>query len=131
MSDQSYPKGGAAIRRRLLGDKQFEADQSGVYSDPTMAAFIGVANELIFDKLWARPGLDMKTRALICVVSDVATGRTAILPTHMRMAMGQGWTEQELTEVMLQLIGYVGAPVVRDAMMCASAVFAQARVKTD
>jgi len=77
--------------------------------------------------LWARPGLDAKTRALICVVSDAATGRTPELALHLRMALRLGWTEDELCETLIHLMGYVGAPPIREAMLAASPVFAEFR----
>lgn len=75
-----------------------------------------LSTELIFGGIWSSPGLDTKTRIMICVISDTATGRIGVLPEHIRMAMNEGWTEDELTEALLQLVGYVGAPFVRDAM---------------
>jgi len=42
-------------------------------------------------------GLDLKTRALICVISDTCTGREPELALHLRMALRQGWSEDELT----------------------------------
>ena len=45
-----------------------------VYTDPIMEKFAEVTQESIFGSLWTRPGLDLKTRALICVISDAATG---------------------------------------------------------
>lgn len=119
---------GAAVRRRLLGDKRL-GELSTTYQDPAMKAFIDVSTDMIFGSLWSRPGLDIKTRILIVCVSDTATGRTGVLGEHIRMAMNEGWTETELTEMLLQLIGYVGAPYVRDAMMIASKIFAEAREK--
>ena len=116
-------KRGEAMRRKLRGDKDFERNQASYAKDPVMAKFIDVATEGIFGVLWTRPGLDLKTRTLVCVVSDAATGRYPELDIHLRFALKQGWTEEELTEVLLHLIGYVGAPVIRDAMMVASEVF--------
>src|SRR5439155_344949 len=80
----------------------------GVYSDPVMQKFLDVAIENVFGNLWTRPGLDDKTRALICVISDTCTGREPELALHLRMALRQGWTEAELTEVLLHLSGYIG-----------------------
>jgi 4-carboxymuconolactone decarboxylase len=77
--------------------------------------------------LWTRPGLDLKTRALLCVVSDTCMGREPELELHLRMALRQGWTEEELTEVMLHLSGYIGVPIVRESMMVASKVFKEPR----
>lgn len=120
---------GAAMRRKLLGDKRLEELEAG-YQDPAMREFIDLSTEVIFGGIWCRPGLDTKTRILICVISDTATGRIGVLPEHLRMAMNEGWSEKELTESLLQLVGYVGAPFVRDAMQVAVKVFAEARQAT-
>ena len=45
------------------------------------------------------------------------------------MALRQGWTEEELTEVLLHLSGYVGVPIIRELMMVASKVFAEFRAE--
>ncbi len=100
-----------------------------LYSDPVMKKFIDVATETVFGALWTRPGLDDKTRALICVVSDTCTGREPELGLHLRMALRQGWTEDELTEALLHLSGYVGVPIIRESMMVASKVFAEHRAE--
>ena len=76
-----------------------------------------------------RPGLDIKTRTLICVVSDVATGRYPELEIHLRFALRQGWTEKELTETMIHVSGYVGVPLVREAIFIAKKVFAEVRAE--
>ena len=70
-----------------------------------------------------RPGLDLKTRALICVISDAAQGRDPELKLHLRFARNQGWTEDELSEALLHLTGYVGAPLVREALLTAIETF--------
>ena len=121
-----YEKG-AAKRRQLMGDAAVEASAKGIYSDPVMQKFIEVATETVFGALWTRPGLDTKTRALLCVVSDTCTGREPELALHLRMALRQGWTEDELTEVLLHLSGYVGVPIIRESMLVASKVFREFR----
>jgi 4-carboxymuconolactone decarboxylase len=123
MTTSEVYKRGEAVRRKLRGDKDFERNKAEYTKDPVMKKFIDVATEGIFGVLWTRPGIDLKTRTLVCVVSDAATGRYPELDIHLRFALKQGWTEEELTEVLLHLIGYVGAPVIRDAMMVASEVF--------
>jgi 4-carboxymuconolactone decarboxylase len=120
---------GAAKRRQLMGDAAVEAAAKGIYSDPVMKKFIDVAIETVFGALWTRPGLDDKTRALICVISDTCTGREPELALHLRMALRQGWTEEELTEALLHLSGYVGVPIIRESMMAASKVFAEYRAE--
>lgn len=116
---------GSEIRRQLLGDAYVEEANHTVYGDPTMRKFIDLVTETVFGALWARPGLDLKTRTLVCVVSDVATGRHSELAIHLRMALRQGWTKEELSEVLLHLSGYVGVPLIREALLTAKQVFAE------
>jgi 4-carboxymuconolactone decarboxylase len=127
MSESQTYRKGRELRRRLLGDDYVEQADRTTYRDPVMRKFIDVATETVFGALWTRPGLDLKTRALVCVVSDAATGREPELAIHLRMALRQGWTEDELTEVLLHLSGYVGVPIVREALITASRVYAEVR----
>jgi 4-carboxymuconolactone decarboxylase len=92
-----------------------------------MQKFIDVVTETVFGALWTRPGLDDKTRALICVVSDTCTGREPELGLHLRMALRQGWTEEQLTETLLHLSGYIGVPIIRESLQVASRVFKEYR----
>ena len=130
MAESELYRKGAALRRQLLGDAAVERSTREIYSDPVMKKFIDMATETVFGTLWTRPGLDLKTRSLVCVVSDAATGREPELGLHLRMALRQGWTEEELTEVLLHLSGYVGVPIIRESMLVASKVFAEWRAET-
>ncbi|HEV2954960.1 MAG TPA: carboxymuconolactone decarboxylase family protein [Xanthobacteraceae bacterium] len=123
---ETYRKG-VEIRRQLRGDVDFAANQSAYDRDPVMKKFMDVATETVFGALWARPGLDFKTRTLICVVSDAVSGRHPELDIHLRFALKQGWSEDELTEVLLHLSGYVGVPLIREAMLVASKTFADVK----
>ena len=127
MADSSRREQGRAMRRKLMGDAYAARLDSSVYTDPIMEKFAEVTQETIFGTLWTRPGLDLKTRAMICVVSDTAQGRTPELKLHLRFARNQGWTEDELAEALLHMTGYVGAPLVREAMLTASEVFKEMR----
>jgi 4-carboxymuconolactone decarboxylase len=127
MADSTRREQGRAMRRKLMGEAYAARLDSSVYSDPIMEKFAEVTQETIFGTLWTRPGLDLKTRSMICVISDAATGRDPELKLHLRFARNQGWTEDELAEALLHLAGYVGAPLVREAMLTACAVFAEMR----
>jgi 4-carboxymuconolactone decarboxylase len=124
MPESDAYRKGREIRRRLLGDDYAENADRTTYADPTLKAFIDLATESVFGMLWSRPGLDLKTRTLVCVVSDAATGRAPELAIHVRMALRQGWTPTELREAILHLGGYVGVPLVREALMVAAPLFA-------
>lgn len=117
-----YEKG-IKIRREMYGDEALERANREVYNNPIMQKFADLATETVFGGVWGREGLDYKTRALICVVSDVATGRENELALHLNFAKRQGWTEDELVEAILHLSGYVGVPLVRGALMVAAEVF--------
>lgn len=127
---ETYRKG-QELRRQLMGEAFVERSNQTVYNDPIMGKFVDLATETVFGALWSRPGLDLKTRTLICVVSDAATARAPELAIHLRMARRQGWTEDELVEVLLHLSGYVGVPLVREALLVARDVFAELRAEGD
>jgi 4-carboxymuconolactone decarboxylase len=120
---------GSEVRRQLLGDAYVERTNRTTYGDPVMRQFIDLVTETVFGALWTRPGLDLKTRALVCVVSDAATGREPELAIHLRMALRQGWTEEELTEALLHMSGYVGVPLIREALLTATKVFAEVKAE--
>jgi 4-carboxymuconolactone decarboxylase len=130
MPESELFKKGEAIRRQLRGNAEYERNKREYDADPVTKKFIDLATETVFGALWARPGLDLKTRTLVCVVSDAATGRHPELDIHLRFALKQGWTADELTEVLLHLSGYVGVPLIREAMLVAKEVFADVRARS-
>lgn len=127
MAESDLYRKGIALRSELMGEAFTASMNSTTYSDPIMQKFRDLAAETVFGALWTRPGLDLKTRALVCVVSDVATGRDPELALHLRMALRQGWTEDELVEVLIHMSGYVGLPLVRESLLTASRVFREVR----
>jgi len=129
MTDSEWLEKGVAMRRELYGEAAVERSNAANYNDPIMGKFIDYAQEAVFGGLWARPGLDLKTRTLICIISDTTMGREDELAIHLRFALRQGWTEDELTEAMLHLAGYIGLPLVRGALLKAREVFAEIRAE--
>lgn len=126
MNEQDLRVKGEALRRQLVGDERFEHSGKTTYADPVMKEFIDLATVSIFGAIWSRPGLDLKTRTLVCCISDAATGRFEELDIHLQMALRMGWQRIELQEALLQLMGYVGAPLTRDVMKTLAAVFKRA-----
>jgi 4-carboxymuconolactone decarboxylase len=122
---------GTKVRRQLLGEGAVQAMSQEVYNDPIMEKFGDYAREAVFGMLWTRPGLDMKTRALICIVSDTAIHAWPELAVHMRMARRMGWSEDELIEALMHMNGYVGLPTVREAMIVARDLFDKMRAEPD
>ncbi len=62
-------------------------------------------------------------------MSDAATGRDPELDIDLRFVFKEWWTEDELVEVLLHLSGYVGVPLMREAMPVASRVFADVKAQ--
>jgi len=106
-------KKGEAVRRALRGDESYEKNMKEYAADPHTQKFIDLATETVFGALWARPTLDYKLRSLICVITDTTMGRHDELDIHLRFALKQGWTEDELIEVLLHMSGYIGVPLIR------------------
>ena len=127
MSGSSRAEQGRAMRRRLMGEAYADRIDKAVYDDPIMRKFGEISVENVFGGLWTRPGLDVKTRTLVCVVSDTVMGREAELAIHLRMARREGWSEEELVEALLHLSGYCGLPLVREALLVAKRVFGEMR----
>ena len=123
MAESENYKKGTEIRSKLMGAAYADKMNETVYDDPMMQKFGNYAREAVFGMLWTRPGLDMKTRALICVISDTSQARWPELAIHLRMARNQGWTEDELSEALMHLCGYIGLPSVREGLIVAKEVF--------
>jgi 4-carboxymuconolactone decarboxylase len=68
MAKSALWKKGDAVRTRLMGQSTVKNMNKGVYDDPIMEKFGDYAREAVFGMLWSRAGLDLKTRALICVI---------------------------------------------------------------
>ena len=129
MTKSAMHKKGSALRQELMGQSMAEKMATTVYNDPLMEGFADWTREAVFGLLWTRPGLDLKTRALITVITDTATAAWPELRIHLRMARNQGWTEAELGEALLHTAGYIGAPTVREALLVAREVFEEMRTE--
>src|SRR5258708_38118326 len=119
MGESENYKKGTEIRRKLMGEKYADRMAKTVYDDPMMQKFGDYAREAVFGMLWSRPGLDMKTRALICGISDTSQARWPELAIHLRMARNQAWTEDEVSAALMHLCGDIRRPAVREALRTA------------
>ena len=127
---ETYEKG-AAARLDVMGPAMAEKMAKTVYTGPVMETFADYATEAVFGMLWTRPGLDHKTRAMITLSSDVCNQCWPELEIHLRFALNLGWTEEELTEALLHLGGYIGVPTVREAMLIADRVFREVEAEAE
>lgn len=131
MSKSEIYEKGAATRLEVMGPAMAERMAETVYTGPVMETFAEYATEAVFGMLWTRPGLDRKTRAMITVTTDVCSHCWPELEIHLRFALNLGWTEEELTEALLHLGGYIGVPAVREAMLIADRIFSEVRAEAE
>jgi 4-carboxymuconolactone decarboxylase len=129
MANEELRARGRAMRRALVGDAYADKLDREVYTDPHMEKFGELTQEVLFAQLWTRPGLDLKVRSLITMISDVSTGADGALGLHLRFCRNHGWSEDEIVECMIHLTGYIGAPLVRKALIVARQVFAEMRAE--
>jgi 4-carboxymuconolactone decarboxylase len=85
-----------------------------------------VTDEVLFGDIWERPGLSKRDRSLITVATLIATYRTNELPFHMKTALANGVTRDEIVEMITHLAFYAGWPPANTAVAIADKVFAEA-----
>jgi 4-carboxymuconolactone decarboxylase len=80
-------------------------------------------------EIWARPGLPRKTRSLLTIVMLVALNRPDEFRMHLRAALTNGVTKDEIKEALLQAAIYCGVPAANSAFHAAQEVFAETEAK--
>ena len=120
--DSAYDHG-LRIRREVLGDEYVDA-AVGRTMDFT-ADFQDFITRYAWGEIWARPGLDRKTRSCITLTALVALGHLDELELHLRAAIRNGLTEQEIGEVFLQSAVYCGVPAANSAFAVARRVLSE------
>jgi 4-carboxymuconolactone decarboxylase len=99
---------GLEIRREVLGKEYVDASLASA-NDFNMA-FQRITTEWCWGYCWGRPGLDRKTRSLINLAMLTALNRPAEIKLHVRGAINNGCTVEEIKEVLLQATIYCGIP---------------------
>jgi 4-carboxymuconolactone decarboxylase len=111
MSDRSEE--GMRIRREVLGDDH--VDRAIERTTPDTEAFQDLITRYAWGEIWARPGLDRRTRSAITLMALVALGREHELAMHIRGGLRNGLTRDEIGEVLLQSAIYCGVPAANRA----------------
>jgi 4-carboxymuconolactone decarboxylase len=107
MSDPALEQG-MAVRRQVLGDEH--VDRANASKTPFTEDFQEFITRYAWGGIWTRPGLDRRTRSCITVAMLVALGRHEELAMHVRAALRNGVTRDELREILLQTAVYAGVP---------------------
>jgi 4-carboxymuconolactone decarboxylase len=111
---------GMRVRREVLGDEHVDRAIEGA-TDFT-ADFQDLITRYAWGEIWARPGLDRRTRSCITLTALVALGRDDELAMHVRAALRNGLTPDEIKEVLLQTAVYCGVPAANSAFAVAQRV---------
>lgn len=120
MTDEERRERGMKIRREVLGDEYVDRAQAG--STPFTKEFQDLITRYAWGEIWARPGLDRRTRSCITVAMTVALNRPDELAIHLRAALRNGVTVDELREVLLQTAVYCGLPAAHTAFNVAEQI---------
>ena len=103
---------GNRVRREVLGDEY--VDRQSAPSE-FRRPFQEYLTRSAWGSVWTREGLDRKTRSCVTLAVLTALGRTEEIPLHIRGALRNGLTEQEISEVLLHTAVYAGVPAARTA----------------
>ena len=86
-------------------------------------ALAGYTADVLFGEVWERPGLSKRDRSLITVANLIALYRTEQLPGHIRRALDNGVTKEEIGEIITHVAFYAGWPTAASAAQIAQKVF--------
>ena len=111
---------GLATRREVLGDEHVERALSS--ATEFTAAAQELVTEMCWGDVWTRPGLDRRTRSLLNLAMLTALHRMHEFRVHVRGAINNGCTVEEIRETLLQAIVYCGAPAGLESFRQAQAV---------
>jgi 4-carboxymuconolactone decarboxylase len=120
--DSAYDRG-MKVRREVLGDEH--VDTAIERTTEFTADFQNFITRYVWGEIWASPGLDRRTRSCITLTALVTLGRLDELELHVRAAVRNGLTEQEIGEVFLQSAVYCGVPAANSAFAVAQRVLSE------
>lgn len=112
------------MRRAVLGEAYVEQTLRGRSS--FNREFQDLLTRYAWGEIWTRPGLPRRTRSLITLAAMVALDRGEELRLHLRAALRNGVSREEIKEVLLQMAVYCGLPAANSAFHLAAEVFAEA-----
>jgi len=123
MDDEARRAQGMSVRRAVLGDTHVDA---AVASTTAFTAdFQDFITRYAWGEVWARPGLDRRTRSCITIAMLVALKQEHELALHLRSAARAGVTTEEIREVLLQSAIYAGVPAANRAFAIAREVLGE------
>jgi 4-carboxymuconolactone decarboxylase len=119
---EAYERG-MRIRREVLGDAHVDA--AVARTDDFTADFQELITTQAWGGIWARPGIDRRMRSAVTLTALVALGHEDELKMHLRAALRNGLTRDEIKEILLQTSVYCGVPAANTAFAIAQRVLAE------
>lgn len=123
MDDRKRHDEGMKVRRAVLGDTH--VDRAVSNQNDFTSEFQDLITRYAWGEIWNRPGLPRKTRSLLTIAMTVALNRPDELRLHVRGAVNNGVTPDEIKEVLLQAAVYCGVPAANSAFHIAKEVLAE------
>ena len=120
---------GMAMRREVLGDSYVE--QANAKTTDFTQEFQQIVTEFAWGTIWTRPGLDRRSRSMITLTALIARGHHDELALHLRGALRNGLSREEIKEVLLQAAVYCGVPDANAAFRVAQQVLDEADGQRD
>src|SRR5690606_12198282 len=111
---------GLRVRREVLVSEYVDA--SIARADGFLAPLQKLVTEWCWGEIWTRPGLDRKARSMINIAMLTALNRPAEVRLHVRGALNNGLTPQEIQEILLQTAIYCGVPAALDSFKIAQEI---------
>jgi 4-carboxymuconolactone decarboxylase len=119
--DRNRYEKGLAVRREVLGTSY--VDDAIANADELTRPLQDLVTEYCWGEIWTRPGLPRQTRSLINLAMLTALNRPHEVRLHIRGALNNGCTREEIVEVLLQTAIYCGVPAAIDSVRIARDVF--------
>jgi 4-carboxymuconolactone decarboxylase len=121
-SDAQRREHGMAVRREVLGDAH--VDRAAARTTEFTAPFQDLITRYAWGEIWSRPGLSRAERSMITLTALAALRQEEELAMHVRAAVRNGLTAEQITEVLLQVAVYAGVPAANRAFAIAQDVLA-------
>lgn len=120
MNDDDRRGQGMRVRREVLSDLHVDTAVSRI--TPSTADFQDFITRTAWGDIWNRPGLDRRSRSVAVLSSLIALGHHEELAMHVRAALRNGLTSEEIIEVILQSAIYAGVPAANTAFRIAQPI---------
>ncbi len=113
MDDKNRYKQGMEVRREVLGDEW--VDRAQAKRNDFTSDFQDFITRYAWGEVWSRPGLDRRSRSLLTLAMMIALGRWDEFRLHVRAALNNGLSVEEIKEVILHAAIYAGVPAANSA----------------